>query len=236
MSPDCLQRAAEVFDVHPLTDCVLLHVKNYWADKDSYTDYPMKPFEVMTGQRAFELSIDWSVHGWYVARREMYERDPYDETCHSYSDDNTTRLHFFHSREVRCCEGVFYYRCYSGSVTRKPSVHRFDYMRANESMKRHLLRLGASDRIMRQYETIRLLVLVDCYMVYHCHGHELPSDDRAYALSEMRRVWHTLERPLLNPVTSRKFGYRPMSAWWLFRLQEWLYFTLRGLVGKNVEH
>jgi len=31
-----------------------------------------------------------------------------------------------------------------------------------------------------------------------------------------------------------KFGYRPLPFWWLFRLQEWLYFTLRGLLGRNV--
>ncbi len=233
MAPDCLEQAAAVFDNNPATDCVLLQVKNYRADDDSYSDYPMPPFEVMSGREAFEKSIDWSLHGWYLARRELYERFPYDETCHSYSDDNTTRLHYFHSRQVRLCQGIYYYRNNASSVTHKPSVHRFDYMRANESMKRQLAQLGVDERIMRQYETIRLLVLVDSYMVYYCHGSQLSAADRAYVLGEMRRIWGTLERQRLDPRISRKFGYRPMPAWWLFRLQEWIYFSLRALLGKN---
>jgi len=233
ISPDCLELAARTFDEHPQTDCVLLHVKNYLADKDIFSDYPMEPFEVLSGREAFERSIDWSIHGWYIARREMYERDPYDETCHSYSDDNTTRIHYFKSREVRCCNGIFYYRNYSQSVTHRPSIHRFDYLRANESMKRQLLALGVEERILRQYETVRLLVLVDSYMVYHCHYGDLSAEARVYALSEMRRVWGNLERSLLHPTVARKFGYRPLRWWWLFRLQEWLYFTLRGFLGKN---
>lgn len=233
MAPDCLEQAVAVFDAHPQTDCVLLHVKNYWPDRDAYSDYPMPYFEVLSGREAFEGSIDWSIHGWYIARREMYLSDPYDTTCMSYSDDNTTRIHYYKSREVRCCHGVFYYRNYADSVTKKPSVRRFDYLRANESMKRQLEQLGVEERIMCQYETIRMLVLVDCYMVYHCHGRSLSAADRRWALSELRRVWHTIDVSRLDPKVTRKFGYRHLHSWTLFRLQEWTYFTLRGLLGRN---
>lgn len=233
MADDCLEQAARVLDEHPDTGCVLLHVKNFLEGQQVYEDYPMEPFEVMTGQEAFELSLDWSIHGWYVARRKLYEDDPYDETCRSYSDDNTTHLHYYKSREVRCCEGVFYYRINNVSVTHQVTVRRFEWMRANESMKNHLEKLGVGERIMRKWETIRLLILVDCYMFYHVHARELSASDRRYSIGELRRVWQTIDRSLLDPAKVRKFGYRPMPWWWLFRAQEWIYFTIRGLLGKN---
>ena len=37
----------------------------------------------------------------------------------------------------------------------------------------------------------------------------------------------------LRKETTAKFGYRPFSIWALFRLQEWIYFTLRDLIGRN---
>lgn len=233
MSDDCLEQAVATFISHPQTDCVLLHVKHYLAGEDKYCDYPMESFEVKSGREAFEESIDWSIHGWYVTRREFYLRYPYDTTCRAYSDDNTTHIHYFNSREVRCCSGIYYYRHNSSSVTQKPTIRRFEWMLANESLKSQLETLGVEQRIMQRYETIRLLVLVDSYMVYHCHGRELSLDDRRIALSTMKRIWHTIDRALLTDKATHKFGYRLMPTWWLFRLQEWLYFTLRGLLGKN---
>ncbi|MDE6646408.1 MAG: glycosyltransferase family 2 protein, partial [Prevotella sp.] len=67
----------------------------------------------------------------------------------------------------------------------------------------------------------------------HVHGRRLTAAERHYALSELRRVWASIDRALLNKRTTAKFGYRPCRYWALFRAQEWLYFTLRGLCGKN---
>ena len=49
----------------------------------------------------------------------------------------------------------------------------------------------------------------------------------------MRRVWGNIDRSLLKSDKVHKFGYRLLPRWWMFRLQEWLYFTLRGWLGKN---
>ena len=77
------------------------------------------------------------------------------------------------------------------------------------------------------------LDVVDLYMFYHVHGHELSAADRRYGLQEIRRVWATIDRCALEAATITKFGYRPCATFRLFRLQEWLYFTLRGLLGRN---
>jgi hypothetical protein len=122
---------------------------------------------------------------------------------------------------------------HSTSVTHRASVRRFDYMRANESLKRQLIDIGASKDILAKYENQRWLILIDCYMFYHVHGSELTAEERRYGLSELHRIWATIDRTLLCKETIAKFGYRPCASWLLFRLQEWLYFTLRDLLGKN---
>ena len=232
LSVDALQQVVNVFESHEKTDCVLFRVKV--VQNGVETPHPSQTFEVLTGVEAFNKSIDhWQIHGIYMIRASLHHQYPYDETCRSYSDDNTTHLHYYHSREVRCCEGVYYYWMHSMSVTHRVSVQRFDYMRANESLKRQLIDIGASKDILENYENQRWLILIDCYMFYHVHGQELTAEERRFGLSELHRIWATINRTLLKKETTAKFGYRPCSYWFLFRLQEWMYFTLRGFLGKN---
>lgn len=232
LSVDALQQAVNVFESHEQTDCVLFRVKI--VQNGVETPHPSQTFEVLTGVEAFNKSIDhWQIHGIYMIRASFHHQYPYDETCRSYSDDNTTHLHYYHSREVRCCEGVYYYWMHSTSVTHRVSVQRFDYMCANESLKRQLIDIGASKDILANYENQRWLILIDCYMFYHVHGHELTAEERRFGLSELHRIWAAINRTLLKKETTAKFGYRPCSYWFLFRLQEWMYFTLRSFLGKN---
>lgn len=230
-APDALQQAVDEFRLHPDADCVLFDVDYVYPDHSEL--YAMPPFESLTGEEAFRMSLDWTIHGVYMVRRELHQRYPYDDTCRSYSDDNTTRLHFLSSRSVRRCKGVYHYLQHAASVTHAFNVRRFDFLRANESMKRQLQALGMDGGVMSLWETQRMLTLVDLYMFYHCHAQELSAADAAYGLQELKRVWATIEPALLDPARTRKFGYRLMPSWTLFRLQEWLYFTIRGWMGKN---
>lgn len=233
LAADALERCVEVFDQHPATDCVLMRV--LYTDEQGHTKDYAKPIPpLLKGYDAFVASLDWSIHGWYVARREFYEQWPYDETCKSYSDDNITRQHYYHAREVRYApQSCYFYRCYTQSVTRAPSPRRFDYLRATESMKEQLKQLAVPKEIKDSYENQRWLVLIGVYMFYHVHGRQLSADDRRWGLSELRRSWESIDATVLDRKTASKFGYRHCRRWWLFRLQEWAYFTLRGLLGKN---
>lgn len=231
LSPDALQQVAETFVAHPLTDSVLLRVVNVSDGEEQ--EYPMKPFDGLSGREAFELSLDWTIHGVYAARRSLYDRYPYDETCRVYSDDLTTHLHYYLSREVRQCGGTYYYWQNPQSVTHKPSVRRFDFLTAKERMRQYLLELQVDETLLDRYETQRWLTLVDCYMFYHQKTHLLTSDECRRGRELMRHAWQTIDRRALPALLTRKLGYRPMSSWPLFRLQEWVYFTLRSLLGRN---
>ena len=225
---DALQLMVAAFDDD--TDCVLFDLVSVYGDRRE--PYPMASFGTMSGHEAFRLSLTWKIHGLYGVRAGIHRRYPYDETCRAYSDDNTTRLHYLASRQVRRCPGVYYYRQHDSSVTHQVSVRRFDYLRANESMRRQMLSLGVGQDLLALYENHRWLNLVGVYMFYHVHGRELSSADRQYGLQLLHHTWATIDRLALEPATITKFGYRPCATFRLFRLQEWLYFTLRGLLGR----
>ena len=231
LSQDALEKVCESFrdDV----DSVLFRLLYAYTD-GSMKDYQMSPFTTMTGDEAFRASLTWQIHGCYVVRNAIHKAHPYDESQRAYSDDNTTRIHYYYSRKVAFCEGIYYYRQQPVSVTRSVSVRRFDYLVANESMRLQLLALGASDENLRCYETIRWLNLVGVYMFYYLHRNELSEADRQHGLSVMHHVWQTINLKQVNPSIKRKFGYIPLRfSWSLFCLQEEVYFWLRGIVGRN---
>ncbi|MBQ6210493.1 MAG: glycosyltransferase family 2 protein [Prevotella sp.] len=230
LSPDALRSAVDVFHAHERVDCVLFHVVNCDEQGNKVSDYPMPTFEKLSGNEAFELSLTWKIHGIYMVRTSIHRQYPYDETCKTYSDDNTTRIHYVKSREVRCCEGIYEYRHHAASVTHRIDATRFNYLKANESMRRQLMDLHVPNHVLTLYENVRWLILIDSYMFYYNHRKQLSAPERAYGLTEIKRVWRDIDTSCLDIRHKMKFGYMPFRwSWTLFRLQEEAYFSLRKL-------
>lgn len=226
-SPNALEQAVECFERYPQTDSVLFRVVNKYADHDE--PYPSKPFAVKMGEEAFRDSLTWSIHGIYMVRTCIHQEYPYDETSHSFSDDNTTRLHYLRSREVRCCDGTYFYRMHNASTTHQITALRFDYLKANESMKQQLVKMQVDDSLISLYEDVRWENLIGMYMFYYQNRHILSPQEASYGLAEIHRVWCGIEvHRLKRKGILHKFGYMPLHfSWFLFRLQEELYFFLR---------
>lgn len=232
MTDDCLERAVEVFRAYPRTGCVLFHTLYYYS-KARQDEFPMRTFEVLDGKEAFILSLTWQIHGVYMVRADIHRQYPYDESAHAFSDDNTTRLHYLASREVRSCAGTYYYRQRATSVSHQFALRRFDYLQANLSMKHQLERLHVDDSVLDLYENHRWLNVVDMYMLWFMYGQQLSADDRRKALVMIRDSWQSIESNRLKPSLRCKFGYAPLLGHWRwFVLQEQLYFHLRRLFGR----
>ena len=100
-------------------------------------------------------------------------------------------------------------------------------------MKRQMICMGIDKHLLAEYEEVRWLNMIDVYMFYHCCGKNLTDVERTFGMSELKRVWDNIDMSVLPAKYSWKFGYIHMSSWRLFRIQEWLYFTLRSLLGRN---
>lgn len=232
LSPDCLEKAVVCFTQHPLTDSVLLDTIYVYPDREK--SFAMPKFDMLTGKEAFEASLTWKIHGVYIVKTDIHKEFPYDETCKTYSDENTTRLHYLSSREVRVCEGRYYYLQHGESTTHKPGLQRFDYLKANMSMKQTLLKIGAEERILDLYENVRWLNVVGLMYYVFLNRKLLSKGDIKEGMRIIRWAWNSIEQERLEPKYKRKLGYMPMKwSWNAFVVQEYVYFTLKALLNRR---
>ena len=195
--------------------------------------------KVISGREAFELSLDWQLHGLYVVRADIHKAYPFDATSRLYSDDNTTRLHYLHSRKVVLTDGQYFYRKHGQSATNAVSVNRFLYLDANLSMKRQLLEeaekgvLDDAAAVLDRYETIRWLNIVDACWYYSLHRGVFTAEERQTANTAIKKAFDSIEPQRINPKISRKFGYYPFRSYSLFRSVENIYFFLRKILGRG---
>lgn len=234
MAPDALETVERVFAQHPQTDCVLLNVQYEYPDGHRHgyrsdTEQPKHTFEVMSGRAAFEASLTWEVHGWYVARSEMYRNYPFDDSCHSYSDDNTTMEHYLHSREVRWCDARYYFVQQPDSCTRGVSMRRFDWMRANEVLHFKLIKWGMPRHIINIYEEQRYYVLLSSHRLFLEHKDSFTPEQQSTILHLLRRIWTGIDTSSSLPFKVKyKPFYMPLHPFWhLFHFQQQLHVWIK---------
>ena len=241
-SSDAMEKAYNVFCLHPQTDCVLFRfVLAYPAEgKFRYEDHASEKFDVMNGYEACIKSLTWKIHGIYMVRANIHFRYPYDATTRLNSDENTTRFHYFASREIRCCEGIYYYRQVSSSMSHAISLRRFDVIQANLNLKDFLVKSHAKEQDLAFFETISWERIVDCYMLYYKYRHLWNADERNTVKSVMRMGWEKMDYQIINKKSMLKLGFLPFHhlmfakgiAWRLFCWEEEIYFFLKKITKR----
>ena len=239
LAPDAIEQAWQVVTEYPDTDAVLFDLIRVWPDgKEERYNLPSplnhQPSSIIhspawSGFEAMRLSLRWNIHGLYLVRAAIHRAYPYDETARLYSDDNTTRLHYLHSREVRPSAGRYYYYQNPCSTTQRVSPLYFESLRAQHHMSQMLHDEGIPSDIIADYEQYRWLGLVDCCYYLFLHHRAFTPAERRIARDAIADAYATFPPGFNSP---RKFGYRPCHSFRSFWLQEKVYFTLRRLSGR----
>lgn len=226
---DTLERAEKVFRTHEETDCVVLNVQYIYPDGTSHS-YRTPPFDVMKGFDAFKASLTWDVHGWYIARSELYRKYPFDDSCHSYSDDNTTMEHYLHSREVRWCDARYYFVQHDDSCTHGVTMRRYDWLRANENLHKKLILWGMPADIINLYEAQRYYNLLDTFRFFLRHESEYNKEEQSIVWPLLRHIWRSIGSQASIPLKVRlkPFYMRLRPFWRLFVLQQYMYVKIFG--------
>lgn len=231
IAPNAMEEIGKVFSSYPQTDCVLFDL--YLSDERGSWPYPMVAFEVMTGKEAFEKSLAWEIHGVYAVRTSLHKAYPYEVAMGTYGDEITTRIHYIHSRNVRTSRAKYYYRQHLQSITHAISVSRFDILLANQWLKLFLLKENVGHDVLRQHENLTWLNIIGMCKLYYHHRKHFSSKECHHALSLVKQAWANIEPRLLRRSIKWKFGYIPFHhSWFLFRLQEEMYFTLRRILRR----
>lgn len=238
-APDALEKAYTAIVETPEADCAVFRLMQYYEDTGTVEVYENKTNKkVLGGEEAFRLSLDWSMHGLYIVRTCIHEIYPFDTACRLYSDDNATRMHYLHSRKVVMCEGEYYYRKHSASMTGSYTILRFDYMDANMSMKKQLEReaeeggLHDADEVLDFYENHRWLNIVGMYWFFYRNRNRFTTEECGEIERRIADCLMTVERRRIRPGLKFKLGYYPFRSYRMFKMTENFYFRLRGLLWK----
>ena len=227
LSADALQSALDVFQSHPRTDCCVFRLMQHFEDgheEDFGLPAQLELGEMMSGQEAFELCLDgWKLHGLYVTRTTLHRQYPFDTTTRLYSDDNTSRIHYLHSREVRACAGVYYYRKHAESMTISFNLRRFDFMEAQLSLKWALKNVELPQQLRRKVEGDRWMTFISCYRLFLRHEKEIGDDDRAELQKRFNTILHTFRPTRLALRFRWKPGYWLSTSTRVFDLQQRAY-------------
>ncbi len=234
LAPDALARAYTAATITPDTDAALFKLIYYYQSSGHYVPYPHTATgDCFTGREAFRLSMNWTLHGLYLVRREIHQRYPFDDSCRLYSDDNTTRIHFLHCRKVRLSDGQYYYRQHDKSTTRRCSIRYFDRLDAALSMKKQLRGENVDEDIMRLQETHRWCLIVEAYGYWRRHLSAFGPDENRLIRQKIRAHWADTELHLVDRKTLHKFGYIPFRrSFPLFCIEAGLYGRLQRVVHR----
>ena len=235
-----LEKAYNTIESTSECDCSLFRL--VMIDDGAQTTYSGITDGVYSGQEAFRLSLDWSLHGYYLIRRDIHLKYPYDTACRLYSDDNTTRLHFLHSRRVAFSDGIYYYRQHQESMTHKFTIEHFLFMDAFSSMKSQILAeisLGNIDQpeeVLTQFENLRWFNFLSMVRYYLDNKNKMSAQEQADILDRLKTKLQTFETDRIESRFHYRFGYMPIKNWRLFYLQQTLFWHLyphyRSLVSR----
>lgn len=139
LAPDCLERIWEAYQQAPDIDAVTMRLMLHDDDgsEREWNDPSALP-SIMSGAEACALTLERRLHGLYAVRTSIHRQYPFDTSSRLYSDDNTTYIHYLHSRRVARSEGIYYYRQHSGSTTHQMGLSRLMFLRANISLRQQL--------------------------------------------------------------------------------------------------
>ena len=232
-SPDALEKAYDM-QIKGDGECVLFQLVMHEEENGHESIYPIKSTQnSWSGEEAFRMSLAGDIHGLYVARADLYRRFPYDTTTPLYSDENSTHLHYLNANTVTLCNGKYYYRQHTSSLTHACSIRRFDRMAAQLSMKRQLEQLQLEDKqnLLNSYETHRWLNIVGCYWYYYQHQSCFTSKEHQEIKALFARMLRTIERQRIPWHLKMKLGYYPYASYQTFSWVENFYFKTRMLLN-----
>lgn len=233
LAPDAIEQIVNTFTHNPITDCVLFDLYHLLENGDILPYHYRTHCQVFTGEEALKYSIHWDIHGVYALRADIHKRIPYDESTRYTADDITTKLHYISSREVRRCNGRYFYRQHSASISNAVSIRRFDTFIADLSLKRHLENLNCDIEILRMHERYRWHNLIN-YWYYFIQNQEF------FTVSEQEEItqsfnYHasTIDNSLLPLSLKLRTLFIPFTGVKGMKLWAKYYLSLRQIIVKD---
>ena len=119
-------------------------------------------------------------------------------------------------------------------MTTSVSILRFDYLEANLSMRLQMLREKVPEESIYLYEGHRWQNFIGMYYFYFMHKKHFTIEERKEIMRRMKHILKSFSKEEVPKEVRRRIGYRLVRPFVLFRLQEEIFFRIRGLCGRNM--
>lgn len=233
LGSNCVEHCLDSFARYPDADCVLIPEKRVRADGTVYDPAGRAQFDSITGEEAFLLSMPWHVSGVFCVRTEYQRRYPFDNSSRCFGDENTGRMMLLFARRVVPSEGYYYYRMNDGSICHHIGIGQYSRLHSQRMMADSLKNMKVKESLRRAYETFCWENVVGAYMRYYVERKAMDKTLRREALALIRKACSEMDFGMVEKAMKKKFGFMPLRrCWWLFRVQEEVYFTLRTVLGR----
>jgi len=159
--------------------------------------------DIITGKEALIRSITWDIHSWLLWNRNLYKNVRYD-TDGMHGDEYTARELMATCRTIAFADGQYFYRYTPTSITKKPSVFRFDIARTMVKLKQLLVSHDAYNDSIQVFEIRQLNALKHLHYYYFRYRSQFSKPDCDIAKEKMIGLFHNLNKPFLRKMYMRK--------------------------------
>lgn len=231
---DAIELSVNMMVADPELDFVLykLMLVKDTPHSTSISPFPINPKvkkKILTGVEACYWSMQWDIPGLGMTRSPLEQNMPEEAKFGQYGDETTTHLIFLKSRKVALGEGEYYYYQNPTSYTKKISPKRFEILECRLSLKRHLIKLGVHDEIIKRLDVRRWREFIGACHLYWKYGKTFSEEDRKDIWKRLENTYSTLHFTELPITEILKPRFTMMPTFRLFYWQLRIVFLL-GLI------
>lgn len=143
--------------------------------------------QVLTGKRAFALSLDWTIHGWIAVRRPLLVSIGFDAELIN-GDEFTSRKIFHHCRKILVTKGIYYYRSNPQSTTksRKNRARMYEALITDGNLYRYALEEEMDEKIRTLCRKKWLRSMMAHQAQYNRECKEYTKDEKKFAANILK--------------------------------------------------
>lgn len=142
--------------------------------------------KVISGERAFVLSLDWSISGFGLTKRELYDGVVWDTTFFN-SDDLVCKTMFYKCPKVAFGSGVYYRGNNPNAITSIPKPYQLHTIATEFELLRIIRYEYKMNEAVAQWQLCHIILMLRRLLYFlRKYGHKWEDKEREWAVSSYR--------------------------------------------------
>ena len=208
--------------------------------KDKFVECRIVCNSVISGQEAFERSIDWrGVWSYMMCKVELFKKYACDEKYlygRFNSDELITRTILLNSNKVAYCPAAYYYNINSESITKKVSPKIFGYLETHIRLIQTAKEFGQPRNVMAKIEANAFREMIELWNKYLDNKEIFSGRERKEVEQQFYSFYRAFPKENVREMLSAHSGITPktqklllLHGWPLCRVS----LTLAAKLGKK---